>query len=634
MSKKDKPLGTTKHRNNRQVNKSGLTLNTISLLAFVVFSITFIVMLFIMRWSTLNIIDKQNDAAKQNSANLFVSRLSLSIARYSNGVRFIAEDPQTLEVLLSNDAAKIAQRQRQLLKLFPDGLSFRLLNEGDLRTTRESTPHIGYACVDLFNQSRQTQRPPGVETHVFGTAQQHIDFVHPVLNKARTKVLGHVQLTVNVNILSKWLKLSDQIDYVELYQQVGQGAQPLLITQAGTKLLRRRDNAQQYPIPGTKWELKVWPSLSIGAQYDHLLSYSLLLIGVAIFALLTYLLRRSLSFALLTDIRNLVRIVADSIRGENRYQYKLEMKEFNDVANQLNDLLSQQSSERERDSEPQKIDTSSLEMDIPPSAMFATHDSMEVHELDETAMAKLAMAELSQQKSNSESNQSMQPPIQETSETPTNTTMPALPPAEIFKAYDIRGIVGVSLSADYAELIGKAIGSEAVARGATSIAFARDGRLSGPLLGQALVKGMMSTGMDVIDIGMVPTPLLYYAAHKLTSASGVMLTGSHNPPDYNGFKMMLAGETLSEDSIQGLRKRIESADFTTGSGNYTKVPVLDKYIQRVISDVKPKRPLKIVVDCGNGVAGGVAPRLYKAMGCEVVELYCDIDGEFPNHHPD
>ncbi|MDH5407657.1 MAG: phosphomannomutase/phosphoglucomutase [Gammaproteobacteria bacterium] len=209
-----------------------------------------------------------------------------------------------------------------------------------------------------------------------------------------------------------------------------------------------------------------------------------------------------------------------------------------------------------------------------------------------------------------------------------------MPPPEIFKAYDIRGIVGRTLTAHHATLIGRALGSEAVARGLKKIVFARDGRLSGPELGQALVIGLRESGMDVIDIGMVPTPVLYFAAAEGANGTGVMLTGSHNPPDYNGFKMVLGGETLAAGAIQDLRKRIENNDFTSGQGKYETAMVADRYINRIVGDVNLKRKLRIAIDCGNGVAGVIAPKLFRALGCDVTELYCEVDGKFPNHHPD
>ncbi|WP_374566478.1 phosphomannomutase/phosphoglucomutase [Nitrosomonas sp.] len=211
--------------------------------------------------------------------------------------------------------------------------------------------------------------------------------------------------------------------------------------------------------------------------------------------------------------------------------------------------------------------------------------------------------------------------------------MPVIP-HEIFKAYDIRGIVGKTVTVENVEKIGHAIGSEARARNLTTIAIGRDGRLSGPELSQALARGIQKSGINVIDVGMVATPMLYFAAHELCQYSGVMVTGSHNPPEYNGFKIVLGGQTLAAETIQALRIRIETNDLTHGSGVYSGHNIVDAYLKRITGDVRLARPLKIVVDCGNGVAGAFAPALYRSLGCEVTELFCDVDGSFPNHHPD
>ena len=207
-------------------------------------------------------------------------------------------------------------------------------------------------------------------------------------------------------------------------------------------------------------------------------------------------------------------------------------------------------------------------------------------------------------------------------------------PKEIFKAYDIRGIVGNTLTAEIVEAIGQAIGSEAVARKQTAICIGRDGRLSGPELSQALARGIQKAGIDVIDLGMVATPMTYFAAYELKTNSAVMVTGSHNPPDYNGLKMVLGGETLSGDTIQQLRQRLESGNLTTGNGSYRTHDIAPAYLDRIAGDIKLARPMKLIVDCGNGVPGAFAPELYRRLGCTVEEMYCEVDGTFPNHHPD
>jgi len=210
----------------------------------------------------------------------------------------------------------------------------------------------------------------------------------------------------------------------------------------------------------------------------------------------------------------------------------------------------------------------------------------------------------------------------------------AAPAPEIFKAYDIRGIVGKTLTPDTVERIGQAIGSECRARNQMRVVVGRDGRLSGPDLVAALARGLNSTGCDVIDIGMVPTPVVYFATHFLGTHTGVAVTGSHNPPDYNGLKMMIGGETLSGEAIQKLRARILNNDLTTGQGMTTQKDVRAAYVERIVSDIKLGRNLKIAVDCGNGVAGELAPQLFRKLGCDVTELFCEVDGNFPNHHPD
>ncbi len=211
-----------------------------------------------------------------------------------------------------------------------------------------------------------------------------------------------------------------------------------------------------------------------------------------------------------------------------------------------------------------------------------------------------------------------------------------VPAPEIFKAYDIRGIVDKSLTVEAVRAIGHALGSEAVARGQQAIAVGRDGRLSGPALAGALADGLRAAGVDVIDVGCVPTPLTYFAAYELGTHSCVSVTGSHNPPDYNGLKMVLGGQTLFGELIQALRQRIIDGNLVTAAtpGKLTQADVVPAYVEKIVGDVKLSRPMKIVMDCGNGVAGAVAPELFKRLGCELVELFCEVDGNFPNHHPD
>ncbi len=232
---------------------------------------------------------------------------------------------------------------------------------------------------------------------------------------------------------------------------------------------------------------------------------------------------------------------------------------------------------------------------------------------------------------------------------------PEVLPASIFRAYDVRGVVGDTLTAGIVRRIGRAIGAEAHRRGVRTLVLGRDGRHSSPELLDALTRGVRESGRDVIDVGRVPTPLLYFATEHLGTGSGVMVTGSHNPPEYNGLKILLAGESLHGDAIQGLKRRIEEDDpgtgtgvdagidaasatvAVTGRGGLRSAEVIEDYIHRVHEEIPAgsgRDARKIVIDCGNGAAGDVAPRLFRTLGHDVVELYCDVDGDFPNHHPD
>ncbi|MEK9774981.1 MAG: phosphomannomutase/phosphoglucomutase [Quisquiliibacterium sp.] len=210
--------------------------------------------------------------------------------------------------------------------------------------------------------------------------------------------------------------------------------------------------------------------------------------------------------------------------------------------------------------------------------------------------------------------------------------------SSIFKAYDIRGVVERTLTVDAVRAIGLALGSLALAKGIAEAVLGRDGRLSGPTLVGALVQGFRDAGVSVIDIGQVTTPVVYYATYELGTGTGVAVTGSHNPPEYNGLKMMIGGEALYGDAIQDLAASIADGALRpvpqAERGGLRSIDLSARYLQRVTGDVKLSRPMKVAIDCGNGVAGAFAPAMFRALGCEVTELFCEVDGNFPNHHPD
>ena len=205
---------------------------------------------------------------------------------------------------------------------------------------------------------------------------------------------------------------------------------------------------------------------------------------------------------------------------------------------------------------------------------------------------------------------------------------------DIFRAYDIRGVVETALTPDAVQLIGQAFATEALAQNQKTVVIGRDGRLSSPELAQRLSAGLRAGGCDVVDIGMVPTPVLYYATHKLKTGTGIMVTGSHNPPQYNGLKMLIAGNTLFGENIKALYQSIVDGKINNGEGTHTEQDIIPDYLDTIVNDIKIEKPLNIAIDCGNGVAGVIATELFTRLGCNVTELFCDVDGNFPNHHPD
>jgi phosphomannomutase/phosphoglucomutase len=596
----------------------GLSLEASSLVAVITFSLILAVAMFWAQLTPLQKLQEKRDAEVRSEASRIAYDLSYKLAAYTQTARALANEPDVRRLVQARDSIALQQRARQMHQLFPWVYRVRLLPAGIREPDTRHEPHLGFACIDMLREAESRREAPPVEVHVIGTPQQHIDIVQPVLSATGGRVVGDLQVTLKVELLNQWLKPYGKKGYLSLTQDV-EGKPAVLLAEVGS-LGGGDDRFMNVPVPGTRWQLNLWYP-----QSGLSLLNSNLLIGYGVSALMIFLvvmlLWRSLRRALEHDIENYTQMLVQEMRGEKVHQFQLLLKEFRDAARRLGNIPMGRTLERERDSDAGSLSMADLKLDDSGPSTFTADAGMSVEELDDTSAFEPQPSSAPARPAPAASTEPAAPP-------------PALPPAEIFKAYDIRGIVGRTLTATHMQLIGQALGSEAISRGVKRIAFARDGRLSGAELGQALVKGLMASGIDVIDVGMVPTPVLYFAAHELADGSGVMLTGSHNPPDYNGVKMMLAGETLAGEAIQALKQRIDNKDFSRGQGQYQTHPISGEYTKRVVSDIKLKRPLKVVVDSGNGVAGALAPKLYRELGCEVIELYSEVDGHFPNHHPD
>ncbi|MDZ7661791.1 phosphomannomutase/phosphoglucomutase [Thiohalophilus sp.] len=605
----------SKHQQ-QQISSGGVTLTTVSLIAFFLFSAILTVAVFTGQMTPLLALQTQENAVLENEARRTATGISEAVADYAQGLHSVAKDPQTRELLRSGNRAAIAEREHELQSMFNNALQVRLLQPKIYSPDKSSEPHLGFACLDQQRQAEELRSRPPVEVHALDTPQQHIDIVEPVLNRAGDEVIGHVQLALDAGLLDQWMQQAAGKGYVELKQKITE-QNSVLLGKAGDPAYQTRAESTHVDIPNTAWQLSAWMPQVVRVSAFNVNLLTILVISIVLIGISVLLLYQAMSRSIRNDLENFMLLEASLLRGNKRHEYFMKMKEFKQMAKRLDDLTVAPVVQREHDDDSHSFNTP---MGATSSDRLFADSSISVEELDSDE--------------NQARFQNREPEPPKKPEPAPTAALPAMPPAEIFKAYDIRGIVGRTLSAQHAMLIGQALGSEASRRGLTKMAFARDGRKSGPELGGALVRGLQSTGLQVIDVGMVPTPVLYYAAHEMAEGSGVMLTGSHNPPDYNGFKMMLGGETLSGDVIQDLRRRIENKDFVQGKGSYATHKVTNDYLKRIVSDIKITRPLKVVIDCGNGVAGAVAPALFRALGVEVIDIYSEVDGSFPNHHPD
>jgi phosphomannomutase/phosphoglucomutase len=624
-------------RSAQQGKKGGLTLNTVLLLSYMFAVLILAAGLWVSQQLSYTQIIFQREAAAGAVAKSVAYQLTQAAASDVHALESMARDPALAVLLENGEQAAVAARARELKSSFPMALDLRIAKIGTTRPNEAVQPSVGYACVDLIRTVENGTTNSPIEVHVPGTANEHIDVVRPIVKNG--KVIGYIQLVNNIKAIAVWLHENTSDTYVELSQHVDDKKPGLLLGAVGNKDLKS-GSAATYTVGGTRWRAQVWskasaPILPLGLDVLFVFVLAVVLLGGVL-----YYLKKAVSAAIRVDADSLLRMTADAFRGNKQHQYHLQMDEFADVAKQIEELRLSTPIDRERDDDPNAISYGAASQFNQVDPLFMNKDAFEVEEIDpsqETSQpGKSTLTKTPMPKANFDTPAAAKSPSANniSSQNAAVADVPALPPTEIFKAYDIRGIVGVTLTVQHVQLIGRAIGSAASERGLKQIVFGRDGRLSGPELGQALVQGLREAGMDVIDVGMVPTPVLYYAAYELTGGTGVVLTGSHNPPQYNGIKMMLGGETLSGDAITALHTRIVQQKLTSGAGNYSTQSVTKGYLERILGDVKLKRPLNIVIDCGNGVAGAVAPLLFKSLGCQVTELFCEVDGKFPNHHPD
>ena len=527
-----------------------------------------------------------------------------------------AIDPSLLKALQSQNTDQVKAAEAGLH--FANGLvDAQLYLPGQAQPTNDRAAPLNFSALDLINRAERGTHP-APEAYKIG--QRWLVYsVASLKAPPDTQSGGTLLLVFDLQrLLQPFSAWNPETGELRLTQSV-LGSPEQILDQRGTATA---DAIVSYSTGNPNWVLKFSPGTVIKQPYP-LSAYTLM----ALAALLTlggillgiYLPHKRLQNRLDGDARQLEQLFRELSGGKAVKAFGLSLPALNGLAQELARF-----SLRDAHSKPADTDPDIAIHSAPAPIQSMTHRAVWADPLlQDSDILDIDILDEHQEFLGTE------PPTM-------NSTAPAIPtfPDSIFRAYDIRGTIPETLNGETAYWIGRAIGAQSLAQGEANVSVGRDGRLSGPELVQQLIQGLHDSGCHVSDVGLVPTPALYYAANVLAGKSGVMLTGSHNPSNYNGFKIVIAGDTLANEQIQDLHTRLKTNDLSSGKGSIEKVDILTPYFEKICNDIVLARKLKVVVDCGNGAAGVIAPKLIEALGCEVISLFEEVDGHFPNHHPD
>jgi len=554
-------------------------------------------------------------------AQAYAHHVNQSLRHLENGLGHISHT-EALTNAFANAPETLPALEQELLSSLPYLINIRLvpINEQILTPAQSQ---LSFPEIDMLNRASINSNVPA-EVHSLNQ-QRVIRLV--TLVKTNTQARGAIIATFNLKALSEQIASFNSANGSMKIEQAFNGKVPQSFFQYGSTFSGDQPVLTE-PLKNPLWQISFQPSEQL-AKANELppLSFWLpigLALGIVIISILYAYLRlrstvRSDAIELMNYCRKLIQSDEDKVPSFllSLFRSMAQSLSATEREEALDQAPSPKKAEPQSDPTPPVI-TSSDGMQVSDS-LHSEPDDADLLDLD-------LIVEKPDQNLNENNNaEAVEPAL----EKPQSNI-----PASIFRAYDIRGIVGDTLNTDIAYRIGQAVGSQATAQEEKGVVVGADGRLSSPELSAALIQGIRDSGQDVINIGTVPTPLVYFATHCIEANSGVMITGSHNPADYNGFKIVIGGVTLADDSIQALYQRIVTNDFSSGNGDLDNVDVIDHYIEHINNDIALAKSLKVVLDCGNGVAAAVAPQLMDSLGCTVIPLYCEIDGTFPNHHPD
>jgi phosphomannomutase/phosphoglucomutase len=558
------------------------------------------------------------EAQVNNQLTAFAALLEARIAELRNQVTTLAASPQVVNALVTGDAASIDATGELLTDLLGQARRVELVPTGEAAVDEDAAAPISYAAKELINRalSRPYVGPEGATLERRG----YIYAAAPIASEGAT--LGTLFIALSPDYFTKALSSFDpSLGSLQIQQSLDGGA-PIDIISWGNDYPSSSSLTQE--LANGSWTLVFRPGPMLQepvADVTNLLTA----FGVALVTLLggicvaNSILGRKLD----ADAKTLESSVSKMLRGNRGKLQAYKLAKFQAIAASLHKKAIEIEEKTPTDKPPP------TEQDTAAALTTGGEQDARASALNEQAERAPAGDGLVGVSNNEGANFGI-----EVSEDVGPVELGLDIDKQIFRAYDIRGLVEKNLTPDVVYWIGRAFAAEAISLDQPRVAIGRDGRHSSVQLRDSLAKGLTDGGMDVLDIGLVPTPLLYFATHALDTGTGIMITGSHNPPEYNGLKMMIAGVTLAEERIEGLYQRISGNRLSDGEGDIEVLDLTDHYVDRILEDIAIAQPIKVVVDCGNGVAGVVAPRLLEELGCEVVPLYCEVDGDFPNHHPD
>ena len=530
----------------------------------------------------------------------------------------IARAPELNAAIDTGNQAEMEKLLTQYSRLLPGALKLRFLPPDTSAPDRSAVPNLGFADVEMVQAALQ-KNPPAMIQGDQGP-NRHLAIARQVVRDGR--VIGVLLASLNYDFLEKNIAAASLSEgLIELKQD------RLVLGASGDQSLRENNNSKQIKIPETAWILQLWFPQSVNFNEPGLL-IGIFLIPSLLASLAFFVGYRRFSELLRQDQSSVLKAVKDLISGHLQGSYPVNIDEMRVIISTVVQYKRVLDGDHSKSASEQDE-----ELDI--DDFFANEADVTGFLSEDSGIEVVHSSDFGKQKKSQP-----QPDTAAADKHPPNLSLSgkAINPAAntIFRAYDIRGIINETLTTGIVFDIGRAFASEAKNKGCKTVILGRDGRKSSPALSTSLAQGIVTTGVNVLDIGLVPTPMLYFVTHHYDGHSGAMVTGSHNPVNYNGVKLVVANETLSGDKIQMLKKRIDNQNYVVGeAGNVeTSSSYINEYIGVISEDIHIARPMLVVVDCGNGAAGELAPTLLKTLGCEIVELFCDIDGTFPNHHPD